>query len=344
MFNLSRAGSLVVITLFVHSFLFFFASAAPVSIARQTSVGIRVPSPGSYAIDTPFPQALPTSSSNSGSQSHALRSLAENEMVILVRRTSIAAKIRNAFKKAGSRIKHAFQKVGTKIKTAFKKVGTKIKTAFQKVGTKMKTAFKKVGTKIKTAFKKVGNGIKTGITAHFLTCYSRSMFFTPVAKKIGHGIVTAAKKVGHFIKTTGAKIAKFGLKVISTVQSIGAKVIGFIPGIGKPLGRALKAASMGTNALSNKIHVSLGKKLDKGMAIMDKIRNPVSGAGGKALDAILRREEDEWIVYREFDDMLWDRDLDDMLWDRELEDMLWDREIDHDDIYARDYDILQFLK
>ncbi|KIM43490.1 hypothetical protein M413DRAFT_443414 [Hebeloma cylindrosporum] len=324
MFNLfSRAGSLVLLTLFVHSFLFFFAAAAPVSVVRSTSIG--VPSHhDSYAIDTPFPQALklPRSLTNSGSHSHVLRSLVEPEMVILVRRKSIAAKIRGAFKKIGSGIKHAFQKVGKGIKTAAKKIGNGIKTAAKKVGNGIKTAAKKVGNGIKTAAKKVGNGIKTA------------------AKKVGHGIVTAAKKVGKFVKTTGAKIAKFGLKVISTVQSVGAKVVGFIPGVGKPLGRALKAASMGTNALSNKIHVSLGKKLDKGMKIMDKIRNPVSGAGGKALDAVLRREEDEqWVFHRELDDMLWDRELDDLLWDPELDDLLWDRELDDGDIYARDYDI-----
>jgi hypothetical protein len=77
------------------------------------------------------------------------------------------------------------------------------------------------------------------------------------------------------LKTTGAKIAKFGLKIISTAQSIAAKVVGFIPGL-KGVGKAIKAMSMGTNALSEKIHVSLGAKLDKGMRVMDKIRNPVS--------------------------------------------------------------------
>lgn len=81
------------------------------------------------------------------------------------------------------------------------------------------------------------------------------------------------------MKTTGAKIAKFGLKVISTVQSVASKVAKFIPGIGKPISAALNGASKVSNLASNKIHVSLGKKLDKGMKIMDKIRNPVGGAG-----------------------------------------------------------------
>jgi len=50
-----------------------------------------------------------------------LRSVAEPEIEILVRRKSIAAKIRGAFKKVGSGIKHAFQKVGSGIKNVAKK-------------------------------------------------------------------------------------------------------------------------------------------------------------------------------------------------------------------------------
>ncbi|KIM46965.1 hypothetical protein M413DRAFT_422530 [Hebeloma cylindrosporum] len=234
MYKLSRAGSLVLFTLVLHSFLFFFASAAPVSVPSPT-----LPSHNSYAIDKPIHQSLSASLSRGGSRS-ALRSLVQPEGEALVRR-SAASKIRGAFKKAGSRIKHA------------------------------------------------------------------------------------ARKVGHFMKTTGAKIVKFGLKIASTAQSIGAKVLGFIPGL-KPLGKAMKAASMATNAISNRIHVSLGRKLDKGMRVMDKIRNPVGGAGGKALNALLRREEDEWVF------------------GRELDDLLWDREFDEDDIYSRDYEILQLLE
>jgi hypothetical protein len=49
------------------------------------------------------------------------------------------------------------------------------------------------------------------------------------------------------------------------------------------------------------------------------------GAAGKALDAILRREEnDDWILPRELDDSLWDRGFS-----------------DEDDLYSRDYDIVE---
>jgi gas vesicle protein len=316
MLNFSRAGSLALFTLFIHSFILLFTFAAPVAVAPPTSISITAPN--SYALNNPFPQVLSGSLSKRDSfrsSSHVFRSIEESEIEILVRRKSIGAKIRDAFKKVGNGIKKGFQKVGQGIKHVAKKIGNGIKTAAKKVGNGIKHVAKKIGNGIKTAAKKVGNGIK-----HVAKKVGNGI--KHVAKKIGHGIKTAAKKVGHFVKTTGAKIAKFGLKVLSTAQSVAAKVAGFIPGIGKPIGKALKAASMGTNALSNRIHVSLGSKLDKGMRVMDKIRNPVSGAGGAVLDAILRREEgDEWVIHRELDDSLWDREFDD------------------DDLYARDYDL-----
>jgi len=137
---------------------------------------------------------------------------------------------------------------------------------------------KSVAAKIRGAFQKVGGAIKKGF------------------QKVGQGIKTAAKKVGGFIKTTGAKVAKFGLKVMSTVQSVGAKVMGVIPRF-KGLSKVVKAESAVTNTLSNRIHVGLGKKLEEGMRVMDKIRSPVSGVGGKVMGAIFKREEDdEWIL------------------------------------------------
>jgi hypothetical protein len=52
-------------------------------------------------------------------------------------------------------------------------------------------------------------------------------------------------------------------------------VVGVIPGF-KGVGKAIKAVSTATNAISDRIHVNLGKKLEKGMKVMNKIRNPVS--------------------------------------------------------------------
>jgi len=80
--------------------------------------------------------------------------------------------------------------------------------------------------------------------------------------------------------------------VVSTAQSLASKAAKFIPVIGKPISAALTAASAGTNAASNAIHANLGKKLEKGMNVMDKIRNPVSGAAGAVIGA-LRRDLDD---------------------------------------------------
>jgi hypothetical protein len=96
-------------------------------------------------------------------------------------------------------------------------------------------------------------------------------------------IILAAKKVGHFIKTTGAKIAKFGLKVVESVGKVVGKVIGFIPGIGKPIDRAIEGISKVAGVISDKIHVRLGKKLDKGMNVMNK--------ADKIMDYIPRRRD-----------------------------------------------------
>ena len=79
----------------------------------------------------------------------------------------------------------------------------------------------------------------------------------------------AAQKVGKFMKTTFKKIAKFGLKVVSVVEEVAGKVVGFIPGL-KPIGRAMEGVGKLAGFASDKIHADLGKKLDKGMAVMDK--------------------------------------------------------------------------
>jgi hypothetical protein len=77
----------------------------------------------------------------------------EVEMVVLVRRKSIAAKIRAAFHHVGDKIKHAFQKVGQGIVHAAKKVGHFIKTTGAKIA---KVALKVVATAQKIASKVVG--------------------------------------------------------------------------------------------------------------------------------------------------------------------------------------------
>jgi TctA family transporter len=83
------------------------------------------------------------------------------------------------------------------------------------------------------------------------------------------------QKVGQFIKTTGAKIAKFGLKVVSAAAGVLGTVARFIPGVGSGLSAAFKGVSKGADAASNAIHANLGKKLEKGMKVMNIIEDPI---------------------------------------------------------------------
>lgn len=80
----------------------------------------------------------------------------------------------------------------------------------------------------------------------------------------------AAKKVGTFVKKTAGKIAKFGMQVVSTVTAAVGKVLSFIPAVGKPISQALSGVSKVTGLISDKIHVKLGSKLQKGMNVMKK--------------------------------------------------------------------------
>jgi hypothetical protein len=142
-----------------------------------------------------------------------------------------------------------------------------IKKLFHKIGSGIKHVAEKIGHGIKKAAQAVGHGIKKA------------------AQKVGKGIKTAAKKVGGFVKHTLGKVAKFGLKIVSVAQELAGKVVGFIPGIGKPLGKVLEGASKVTGFISDKIHANLGKKLEKGMKVMNK--------ADKVMGYIPRNFEDE---------------------------------------------------
>jgi hypothetical protein len=130
-------------------------------------------------------------------------------------------------------------------------LGAKIRAGFKKLFNGIKHVAQKIGSGIKKVAQKVGSGIKK------------------VAQKIGSGIKKAAQKVGHFIKTTAGKVAKFGLKVISTIENAASKVASFIPGVGKIISKGLEAESKLTGFISDKIHANLGKKLEKGMKVMN---------------------------------------------------------------------------
>ncbi|KIK03997.1 hypothetical protein K443DRAFT_676314 [Laccaria amethystina LaAM-08-1] len=122
----------------------------------------------------------------------------------------------------------------------------------------------KITQKINAAFHKAGAAIKHG--------------FQKAGTAIKQGVQKAVKKVGTFVKTTGAKIAKFGLKVASAAAGVLSTVSRFIPGVGPGLSAAFKGASAAANAGSNAIHANLGKKLDKGMKVLNIVKDPI-GAG-----------------------------------------------------------------
>ncbi|KIM30526.1 hypothetical protein M408DRAFT_328095 [Serendipita vermifera MAFF 305830] len=119
-------------------------------------------------------------------------------------------------------------------------------------------------------------------------------------KQHGAAIRGAINKAVKWVADTGAKVAKFGLKVVSTVASVASKVVGFIPGVGKAVGKAVGGLGHAANAASNAIKADLGPHLEKGMQVMDKIRNPVGGTAGKVLDAVLKRDVGESLSARGF--------------------------------------------
>jgi hypothetical protein len=144
-------------------------------------------------------------------------------------------------------------------------------------------------------------------------------------------IILAAKKVWHFVKTTGAKIAKFGLKVIESVGEVAGKVIGFIPGIGKPIQYALHGLSKVAGVLSDKIHVKLPPKLEKGMKVMDK--------ADKIMSYIPRRRdlsEEEAFQQRDISEAYYFEERDDIALENRDESYF---EANERNIYERYYDL-----
>jgi len=90
-----------------------------------------------------------------------------------------------------------------------------------------------------------------------------------VGAKIKKAFQNVGAKIKSFVKNTAGKVAKFGLKVVSTIQNAASKVANFIPGVGKIIGKGLEAESKVTGLISDKIHANLGKKLEKGMKVMN---------------------------------------------------------------------------
>lgn len=130
----------------------------------------------------------------------------EAETVILVRRKSIAAKIRDAFHKLGHKIKHAFQKVGHAIKHAAQKVGHFLKTTGAKIA---KVALKIVATVGKVAAKVVG-------------------FIPGVGKAVGKAMEGASEGLN---KASDAIHAHIGGKLGKAMHRMdkAQKIVGYIP-------------------------------------------------------------------------------------------------------------------
>jgi hypothetical protein len=299
------------VLLYIHSFSFFIALAAPVPVTQDVSPaqGKREHDNGLYmrqkvqSMDARAVLGAPAAAYLRTKSRYALtmKASAEREPAALVAR-GFFSNIGNAFKKVGGAIKGGFQKAGNAIKNVAKKVGNGAKNVAQKVGNGVKNVAKKVGGGIKNVVNKVGNGVKNVANGVKKVAQKVGNDVKNVANKvgngvknIGNGVKNAAKAVGNGVKTAGkwvkangAKIAKGGLKVLATVGSVASRVANLvpIPGVGKLMSKGLGYASKGLDKASNAIKADMGA-FGKASSVMDKIQNPLSGAGGQALDAIL---------------------------------------------------------
>jgi gas vesicle protein len=293
MFTISRLFAFIII--YIHSFNFFVALAAPVQVTSETPSVLRKREPGPQ-------QDNGLSTRNVHSRNNNLSNLptravqnpiklqyplpsAQREPQALVQR-GFWNKIKSGFKKMGNAVKGAVQKVGNGVK----KVANGVKHVAQKVGGGVKNAVKKVGNGVKNVVHKVGNGVKK------------------VAQKVGNGV----KAAGKWVKANGAKIAKGGLKVLSTVTSVAGRVANFvpIPGLNKAASKALKYASFGLDKGSDAIHADLGK-FGSAMKVMDKIQHPFSGVAGAVMEAVLKRDADEeQILHRDLGGFVEEREFD----------------------------------
>ena len=83
------------------------------------------------------------------------------------------------------------------------------------------------------------------------------------------------------------------------------KVAGFIPGIGKPLGKAIEGVSKVAGVVSDRIHVKLPAKLQKGMDVMNKADKIMSYIPREFLEEedFQQRDIDEAYHFEERDDI-----------------------------------------
>jgi len=132
--------------------------------------------------------------------------------------------------------------------------------------------------KAKVGLEKIGHGI-----AHAAKTVAKAVKHEAIM--VGKTIVKGVKKAVNFVKTTGAKIVKFGLEVYSTATHLVGKALHALPGIGQSIGKVLDGASAAADAIQKHIKVHLSNKLEKGMKIMEKIKEYTSlpGKAGKIL-------------------------------------------------------------
>jgi hypothetical protein len=165
--------------------------------------------------------------------------------------------------------------------------------------------FGKLKKGLKNAVKSVGRGVKKAANS------VRKVAHT--IKKGIHKVGTGIKKAAHWIKKNGATMAKVGFKFAAMATKVASHAVAVIPGIGKAAGRALSSVSQVADYVSSKIPAKLSSKWQKTMNVFEKIQNPLGrGAAGKALDAILKRDEsEEELLKRDFveGEQLFERDV-----------------------------------
>jgi hypothetical protein len=115
------------------------------------------------------------------------------------------------------------------------------------------------------------------------------------------------------------------------VGEVVGKVAAFIPGIGKPIQQAIHGVTKVAGVVSDRIHVKLSRKLEKGMKVMEK--------ADKIMDYIPRRREfseEEGFEQRDIDEAYLFEERDDYELENrdELEESYYERDI----IYER-YDL-----
>jgi len=112
---------------------------------------------------------------------------------------------------------------------------------------------------IKKVFHKIADGVKSVVHK-----------VENVAKTVAHKVETAAKTVWHKVGKVALQVVKFGTKIYQGVMTQVGKAVSGIPAF-RPLGRVIEGAATAAGAISDRIHVPLPKKLQKGVDIINNV-------------------------------------------------------------------------